>query len=77
MKYSPPVYEKLKYFFADGTKTHSQEPEMNKNDVNVILGHTNQGEKILLDLQVNEKWKTSQKEIKKLNILNSLCFFNI
>jgi len=61
--------EKLEYFFADGTKTHSQVKNKNNNDVNIALGQGKKGEKVYLDLQINKPWKTTKKELDKLNII--------
>lgn len=51
--------------FADGTKTHSQEKELDKNEINVVLG-IKDGKKIILGAKVNESWKDTGTEIKSV-----------
>lgn len=48
--------------FADGTKTHSQEKDTKKNEVNVVLG-VKDGHKVLMDLRVNQSWEESSKHL--------------
>ncbi|MDR2830585.1 MAG: hypothetical protein LBB45_06095 [Methanobrevibacter sp.] len=62
---------KLEYFYADDTKTHSQEPNLNKNDLKVTLGINNHGEKVLLDVNVNKSWSDMNEEIEKQKIIRS------
>lgn len=61
--------EKLGYFSCDSTKTHSQLPNKNKNDIKVGLGFDNNGEAVLFDVQVNENWEKMDEVIKELDIL--------
>ena len=41
---------------ADGTKAHSQEPGKKQNDINVVLGVSDE-RKVLLGVTVNQSWK--------------------
>jgi len=41
---------------ADGTKAHSQEPDRKHNDINVVLGVSDE-RKVLLGVTVNQSWK--------------------
>ena len=69
--------KELEYFYADGTKSHSQENHLNKNDINVALGTNKKGKKILLDLQVNKPWESTNEELKKLNVLkDDVCLIS-
>ncbi len=49
--------------FSDGTKTHSQEKGLEKNDINVILGMKN-GKKVILGAKANESWNEMAKEMR-------------
>jgi hypothetical protein len=51
--------------FADGTKTHSQEKGLDKNEINVVLG-LKDGKKVILGAKVNESWKETGTEIKSV-----------
>jgi hypothetical protein len=51
--------------FADGTKTHSQEKELDKNEINVVLGMKD-GKKVILGAKVNESWKETGTQIKSI-----------
>ncbi|HWQ95744.1 MAG TPA: hypothetical protein VN368_00075 [Candidatus Methylomirabilis sp.] len=51
--------------FADGTKTHSQEKELDKSEINVVLG-IKDGKKVILGAKVNESWKDTGTEIKSV-----------
>ncbi len=62
--------ELLVTFYADGTKTHSQEQNRNKNEINVAFGVNSDGEKVLLDVRVNESWEKTATEIEKQKILS-------
>ena len=41
---------------ADSTKSHSQEPWIKQNEINVMLG-VRDGRKVLLGITVNQSWK--------------------
>jgi hypothetical protein len=45
--------ETYEYFYADGTKTHSQENRY-KNNINVAITTNQKGEKVLLSCNVNK-----------------------
>jgi hypothetical protein len=51
--------------FADGTKTHSQEKGLSKNEINVVLV-LKDGKKVILGAKVNESWKETGTEIKSV-----------
>lgn len=53
----------IKTAFADGTKTHSQEKGLDKNEVNVVLGMKND-RKVILGVKVNETWNKMAKEMQ-------------
>jgi hypothetical protein len=55
--------------FADGTKTHTQENGISKNEINVVLGMKN-GSKVLLDVRVNKPWEDSARYLDENNALN-------
>ena len=57
------------YFYADGTKSHSQEDRY-KNDIKVAMTINGQGEKVFLSSNVNKTWDDLNEEINELNILN-------
>jgi len=59
------------YFYADGTKSHTQEKNMYKNDIKVAITTNDQGEKVLLSCNVNKSWEKLNEEINELNILKS------
>ena len=54
--------ETYDYFYADGTKSHSQEDRY-KNDVKVAMTINNQNEKVFLSCSVNESWDELNQEI--------------
>lgn len=56
--------------FADGTKTHSQEKELDKNEINVVLG-IKDGKKVILGAKVNESWKDTGNEIKSIKAVTN------
>jgi hypothetical protein len=57
------------YFYADGTKSHSQEDRY-KNDIKVAMTINDQGEKVFLSSNVNKNWDDLNEEINELNVLN-------
>ena len=61
--------ETYDYFYADGTKSHSQENRY-KNDIKVAMTTNNQNEKIFLSCSVNESWNELNQEINEINVLN-------
>ena len=62
--------ETYDYFYADGTKSHSQE-DMYKNEINVAITTNQEGKKVLLSCNVNKSWNDTQKEIHELDVLNN------
>jgi hypothetical protein len=69
MQKSHDTDEKYEYFYADGTKSHSQEPNTNKNDIKVAITTNTKGEKILLSCNVNKTWTDTKNDIDNQNIL--------
>lgn len=53
----------IKTAFSDGTKTHSQEKGLDKNEINVILGMKND-KKVILGAKVNDPWNDMAKELR-------------
>src|SRR3990170_3697500 len=53
----------IKTAFSDGTKTHSQEKGLDKNEINVVLGMKND-KKVILGAKVNDPWNDMEKEMK-------------
>lgn len=49
--------------FSDGTKTHSQEKGLDKNEINVVLGMKND-KKVILGAKVNDPWNDMAKELR-------------
>lgn len=48
--------------FSDGTKTHTQESDVKKNDIHVVLGIKN-GCKVLMGVTVNKPWNESAQNL--------------
>jgi len=53
----------IKTAFSDGTKTHSQEKGLDKNEINVVLGMKND-KKVILGVKVNDPWNEMAKELR-------------
>jgi hypothetical protein len=53
----------IKTAFSDGTKTHSQEKGLDKNEINVVLGMKND-KKVILGVKVNDPWNDLAKELR-------------
>ena len=53
----------IKTAFSDGTKTHSQEKGLDKNEINVVLGMKNDM-KVILGAKVNDPWNDMAKELR-------------
>lgn len=64
----------MKTVFSDGTKTHSQEKGMDKNDINVVLGVEN-NEKVILGVKVNESWNKMAKELRRVKSIDDGAVF--
>lgn len=61
---------RVKTAFMDGTKSHSQEKDKPKNEINISLGLNDKDEKILLDVKVNKLWEDTAKYLEGLNALD-------
>jgi len=59
------------YFYADGTKSHTQEPNLPKNDIKVSITTNDKDEKILLSCNVNKPWEELNNEINQLKVLKN------
>jgi hypothetical protein len=46
---------------ADGTKSHSQQPDQTYNDINLTVADDGDGE--LLDVSVNDRWDETSREL--------------
>jgi transposase-like protein len=57
---------------ADGTKSHSQEPGIKQNDINVMLGVSDDGN-VLLDMTVNKSWKEMADHLKNNGTLSEIA----
>lgn len=64
----------IKTAFADGTKTHSQEKGLDKNEINVILGMKND-RKVILGVKVNETWNKMAREMRCLGAVTDETIF--
>lgn len=53
---------------SDATKSHSQEKDKSKNDINVTLGVQN-GKTVLLDTRVNKPWKETNTHLNDVQAL--------
>jgi hypothetical protein len=53
----------IKTAFSDGTKTHSQEKGLDKNEINIVLGMKND-KKVILGAKVNDLWNDMAKELR-------------
>ena len=60
--------------FSDGTKTHSQEKGLQKNEINVILGMKN-GEKVILGAKANESWNKMAREMRNAKAVTDETVF--
>lgn len=60
--------------FSDGTKTHSQEKGLEKNEINVILGMKN-GKKVILGAKANESWNEMAKEMRSAKAVTNETVF--
>ena len=60
--------------FSDGTKTHSQEKDIDKNEINVVLGVEN-NEKVILGVKVNESWNNMAKELRRVKAIHEEAVF--
>jgi hypothetical protein len=57
---------------ADGTKSHSQEPGIKQNDINIMIGVEN-GERILLGVTVNQSWKALADHLETNETLSEIA----
>jgi hypothetical protein len=60
--------------FSDGTKTHSQEKGLDKNEVNVVLGMIND-KKFILGAKVNESWNEMAKGMRSSKAVTDKTVF--
>jgi hypothetical protein len=60
--------------FSDGTKTHSQEKGLEKNELNVVLGMKN-GKKVILEAKANESWNKMAKEMRSAKAVTDETVF--
>jgi len=61
--------ENYDYFYADSTKSHSQE-DLYKNDAKVAMTTDKTGKKIFLYCGVNESWDDVKEELDELNVIH-------
>jgi len=57
---------------ADGTKSHSQEPGIKQNDINVMFG-VSDGRKVLLGVTVNQSWKALADQLESNETLSEIA----
>lgn len=57
---------------ADGTKSHSQEPGVKQNDINVMIG-VHDGRTVLLGITVNQSWKALADHLDTNEILSEIA----
>ena len=57
---------------ADGTKSHSQEPGVKQNEINVMIG-VQDGRKVLLGMTVNQSWKALADHLDTNEILSEIA----
>jgi uncharacterized protein YlzI (FlbEa/FlbD family) len=60
--------------FSDGTKTHSQEKGLEKNEINVVIGMKN-GKKVILGAKANESWNKMAKEMRSAKAVTNETVF--
>jgi hypothetical protein len=58
------------YYYADGTKSHSQENDRKKNDIKVAMTTKSSGEKVFLCCNVNKSWDDVNQEINEIDVLD-------
>jgi len=59
------------YFLADGTMSHSQEKNLNKNNIKIAMTKKDHGENVLLSCSVNKSWEDVNKDIDNSNMIKS------
>jgi len=64
--------ECMQVAMADGTKSHSQEPGVKQNDINVMIG-VQDGRKVLLGITVNQSWKALADHLDTNEILSEIA----
>ena len=64
----------IKTAFSDGTKTHSQEKGLDKNEINVVLGMKND-KKVILGAKVNDPWNGMAKELRDAKVVTDETVF--
>ena len=57
---------------ADGTKSHSQEPGIKQNDINIMIG-VEDGGKTLLGVTVNQSWKALADHLETKETLSEIA----
>ena len=57
---------------ADGTKSHSQEPGIKQNDINVMFG-VSDGRKVLMGVTVNQSWKALADQLETNETLSEIA----
>ena len=57
---------------ADGTKSHTQEPGIKQNDINVMFG-VSDGRKVLLGVTVNQSWKALADQLESNETLSEIA----
>jgi len=62
--------ETYDHIIADGTKSHSQEEGVYKNDIKVGMTTNKEGKKVFLSCNVNKTWDDLNEEINELNVLS-------
>jgi len=67
-----PENASMQVAMADGTKSHTQEPGIKQNDINIMIGVEN-GERMLLGVTVNQSWKALAEQLETNETLSEIA----
>ena len=67
-----PENASMQVAMADGTKSHSQEPGIKQNDINIMIG-VEDGGKLLLGVTVNQSWKALADQLETNETLSEIA----
>ena len=67
-----PENASMQVAMADGTKSHSQEPGIKQNDINIMIG-VDDGGKLLLGATVNQSWKALADQLETNKTLSEIA----
>ena len=67
-----PENASMQVAMADGTKSHTQEPGIKQNDINIMIG-VDDGGKLLLGATVNQSWKALADQLETNETLSEIA----